>query len=319
MEKTIVYFSFIFCTVLHTSCARNNSEKVNSGDKLLDSVIAAKMAIGLYNRDLDESIPWMHLSTAIEASGLNIGNYSERARSFVSTFRHNLLNAFEKTFQSNQKVLEWTIYAANTLKIYLKTDQKEFLIRALDDGAVKLNESVYKLNKVSTEFGKALNELDSLSNQLKEDFEESSSYYQDKLNNLRSDHFSNFLYLMFNRTNQISSTVFKNPIDAIRNGLTVGIDAYNTTNAIEYSKINDFNYQIKIVKNFYKSTTGAIQTTLQNIRPIKKRIAAKIRKMKTHQNESSVLRLTKNQKKLIKGFVIKLIAQCNEYNRKHQL
>lgn len=134
---------------------------------------------------MDKSIPWEDLNKTIEVIGIDYESYSKEARVFISPIRNTLRNALQKYFQASQFVFEWTSHASSVLSVYLQAintkGTKGMVIDVLDDGVVKLSQSVRKLNIVDGEFKKAYIELLSLSDQLKIDFSSESNYYRNNI------------------------------------------------------------------------------------------------------------------------------------------
>lgn len=170
MAKTNAFFLLIFCSVFYKICAVKPNE-INIAENLITSIKAAEKAISLYNKELDNSIPWKDLNATIEAIGMDFEHYSNAAQRFIPVIRRHLFNGLQKYFEASQKMYEWTVYATPVLGVYLETiDVKELVIDVLDDGVIKIGESITKLDNVIKEFSDAHNEFLSLSAQLKVDF-----------------------------------------------------------------------------------------------------------------------------------------------------
>lgn len=170
MEKIIVFFFFISCAVICTNTAPN-SNQIIIGDDLIQSIIAAGKTIGLYNKELDTSIPWDLLNKTILAMGYGSQEYSEEASRYINPIQVALLNALHKYFEASQLVFEWTVRASSNLRVYLQArEAKGLLIDTLNAGVIKLSQSINKLDEVASEFDKAYHGITSMMGQLKSDF-----------------------------------------------------------------------------------------------------------------------------------------------------
>lgn len=180
MAKTKTIFLLIFYTIIYDKAVK--SEENNIAESLITSIKAAGTAMSLYNKDLDNSIPWTILSKTIEAMGMDFQHYSNDAQKLVSPIRHHLMNGLQNYFEASQKVYEWTVFATPILSIYLDLlNNKNLVISVLDDGVKKIGESITKLDDVVKEFNHAHNGFLALIDQLKVDFNTTLQGLSDKV------------------------------------------------------------------------------------------------------------------------------------------
>lgn len=322
MALLIPLIVVISSTLFHTHSAHTTTNNFSCGEKLNDSVMAARNIIRLYQFDLDETILWKDLNTTIEVLGKDTGHFSESARGSISLIRPMLFNALTTYFEASQKVYEWTVYAAPVLDVYLKTNQQYvlFLNGVLDEGVLALNASHQKLNVVRTELGRANNELHKLNDQLKLDFNVNGVYYQAKLSGLTSEKESNILFSLFNSSNAVLSNFKDESLQkALVKAITSTYDAIRMANANYESKITALNDQISLSQRFYNIVRERVNSARDSVQTVKDSILIQLDEMKAYKTEStnSVNELSTDQCGHIKEYVTKLIEQCNEYIQLH--
>lgn len=188
MANRIVFWLFVLSAVYTVHCSTRIKREDDNAflNAAVGSVEAATRAIEKYNQDLDQSISWKNLTAAVDEINKDIDHYSEKAKPFLPRIREGLTNGLHKYFEASKKVYQWTVSASSGLSNYLNNlESKSHLISVLDNGVIQLSESISDLNGVSMDFDQAHNELLSLKDQMKIDFDESSDFFRKEIEVMR--------------------------------------------------------------------------------------------------------------------------------------
>ena len=162
-----------------------------------NAVETADGALDLYNKYLDQVIPWQTFDETIKELSRFKQEYSQAASVLVGDIKTLLMDSQDKYFEATQTVYEWCGVATQLLAAYIllfdeynekkASAQKDILIKVLDDGITKLNEAQKSLLVSSQSFNNASGKLLALDSQLTNDFAEKSSYFQSQVDKIRKE------------------------------------------------------------------------------------------------------------------------------------
>ena len=145
-----------------------------------NAIETADGALDLYNKYLDQVIPWQTFDETIKELSRFKQEYSQAASVLVGDIKTLLMDS--QYFEATQTVYEWCGVATQLLAAYIllfdeynekkASAQKDILIKVLDDGITKLNEAQKSLLVSSQSFNNASGKLLALDSQLTNDFSE---------------------------------------------------------------------------------------------------------------------------------------------------
>lgn len=162
-----------------------------------DGLEAGDKALDLYNKILDQLIPWKTFEETIDNLTKYEKDYSNAAGEIVAQVKTLLLNSRDEYFKATQSVFEWSSVASQLLTAYLQLfenyneekakAQKSILLKVLNDGINKMTVAQASLHASSESFNAASGHISSLSTQLNNDFVEGSNYYDMQVDRLRKE------------------------------------------------------------------------------------------------------------------------------------
>ena len=162
-----------------------------------NAIETADGALDLYNKYLDQVIPWQTFDETIKELSRFKQEYSQAASVLVGDIKTLLMDSQDKYFEATQTVYEWCGVATQLLAAYIllfdeynekkASAQKDILIKVLDDGITKLNEAQKSLLVSSQSINNASGKLLALDSQLTNDFSEKSSYFQSQVDKIRKE------------------------------------------------------------------------------------------------------------------------------------
>ena len=125
-----------------------------------NAIETADGALDLYNKYLDQVIPWQTFDETIKELSRFKQEYSQAASVLVGDIKTLLMDSQDKYFEATQTVYEWCGVATQLLAAYIllfdeynekkASAQKDILIKVLDDGITKLNEAQKSLPSTSS-------------------------------------------------------------------------------------------------------------------------------------------------------------------------
>ncbi len=146
-----------------------------------NAIETADGTLDLYNKYLDQVIPWQTFDETIKKMSCFKQEYSQESV-LVGDIKTLLMDSQDKYFEATQTVYEWCGVATQLLAAYIllfdeynekkASAQKDILIKVLDDGITKLNEAQKSLLVSSQSFNNASGKLLALDSQLTNDFSE---------------------------------------------------------------------------------------------------------------------------------------------------
>ena len=145
-----------------------------------NAIETADGALDLYNKYLDQVIPWQTFDETIKELSRFKQEYSQAASVLVGDIKTLLMDSQDKYFEATQTVYEWCGVATQLLAAYIflfdEYNEKKASAQVLDDGITKLNEAQKSLLVSSQSFNNASGKLLALDSQLTNDFSEKSSF-----------------------------------------------------------------------------------------------------------------------------------------------
>ena len=158
-------------------------------DTAKNGVDAANEALDLYNKSVNQLIPWDTFMQAMKDLRDNEKQYSDVAAVIVGKVQTLLLNSSDEYDSSLEEVNKWCKMAVPVLGQYMTLfemtsdpkiaeAQKILLLKVLNDGSTHMDSAIAKLEVSKKSFNDAYGQLTTLKTQLDNDFKEGSSYYQ---------------------------------------------------------------------------------------------------------------------------------------------
>jgi len=162
-----------------------------------DGLDAVEKALDLYNKMIEQVIPWETFENTIHDLQASQAQYSTAAAVLVGEVETHLLDSRDNYKSSVQEVLNWCRTAVPILRQYMKLfaltkrpgiaeAQKVLLLKVLNDGASTMDKAIADLKKSSLSFNGASGKLTLLKSQLEADFSKGSTYYEDQVAELRA-------------------------------------------------------------------------------------------------------------------------------------
>ncbi|HEI0091691.1 TPA: hemolysin HlyE, partial [Escherichia coli] len=129
------------------------------------AIDTADKALDLYNKVLDQVIPWNTFNDTVKELSRFKEEYSQSASTLVGEIKSLLMNSQDRYFEATQVVYEWCGVTTQLLTAYLSlfneydekkaSAQKTILIKVLDDGIIKLEKAQQSLHASSQSFNSA--------------------------------------------------------------------------------------------------------------------------------------------------------------------
>lgn len=299
-------------TVVRINQKSNVSEAINNTKEGID---AANSALGLFSEVLDQIIPWQQFEETIKKLDRYRKDYSNESAVIVGEIKTHLGNAADKYFSATQCIYEWCSLASRLLTIYLqlldKRDEKTFpalkqlLIKTLDDGVVKMTNGQAKLEESSMSFNILKGKLVTLHSRLTNEFNSQSTYFQSKVNQIRTAAYAGAL------------------AGAVGGPFGLVIAYAIAASKVEGHMIPELKLKLGQIKKFFENLQKVVHQANVDIDTTKAKLKDEIRyigelKIRTDEARSVIPfddldALRDNTKDSVK----KLIVQCNEYQIRH--
>ncbi|ELW1293274.1 hemolysin HlyE [Salmonella enterica] len=272
------------------------------------AIETADGALDLYNKYLDQVIPWKTFDETIKELSRFKQEYSQAASVLVGDIKVLLMDSQDKYFEATQTVYEWCGVVTQLLSAYIllfdeynekkASAQKDILIRILDDGVNKLNEAQKSLLASSQSFNNASGKLLALDSQLTNDFSEKSSYFQSQVDRIRKEAYA-----------------------GAAAGIGLIISYSIAAGVIEGKLIPELNNRLKAVQNFFTSLSATVKQANKDIDAAKLKLATEIAAIGEIKTETETTRFYVDYDdlmlSLLKGAAKKMINTCNEYQQRH--
>ena len=280
-----------------------------------NAIETADGALDLYNKYLDQVIPWQPFDETIKELSRFKQEYSQAASVLVGDIKTLLMDSQDKYFEATQTVYEWCGVATQLLAAYIllfdeynekkASAQKDILIKVLDDGITKLNEAQKSLLVSSQSFNNASGKLLALDSQLTNDFSEKSSYFQSQVDKIRKEAYAG-----------AAAGVVAGPFGLI---ISYSIAA----GVVEGKLIPELKNKLKSVQSFFTTLSNTVKQANKDIDAAKLKLTTEIAAIgviKT-ETETETTRFYVDYDdlmlSLLKEAAKKMINTCNEYQKRH--
>ncbi|MEG4230497.1 hemolysin E [Microcoleus sp. Pol11C3] len=275
---------------------------------------ASDKALELYNKVIDQVIPWKTFEDTIKELTKFEKEYSEKAAILVGEIKTLLMNSNDDYLKAVQSVYEWCGLASQLLKAYLQLfdnyntktaeGQKVILLKVLEEGITKMTLAQDSLSKSSKSFNDASGKLATLNNQLGEDFNKGSSYYESQVDNLRKQAYGG-----------AAAGAVLGPFGLI---ISYAIAA----GVLEGKLIPELQHKLEEVKRSFERMKSLVETADKDITTTKGLLKDEIQKIGdikvTTQTTMTYVDLDDVLINALKKSAWKLIQQCDEYMKRHQ-
>ncbi|MCC2615188.1 hemolysin E [Aestuariibacter halophilus] len=277
------------------------------------SLTAADKAIDLYNKGLDQLIPWKTFEETVNNLAEYQDHYSKAAGAMVGKVKSLLMDSEDAYFKSTQSIYEWSSMAASLLSAYLElfeqfdaekaAAQKHILLKVLGEGITKMGVAQDALQTASQHFNAAAGELITLNTQLSNDFDAKSSYFQAQVDKIRKEAYGG-----------AAAGAIAGPFGLI---ISYSIAA----GVVEGKLIPELQKQLKSVQGFFTDITALVKTADQQISDAKSKLKEEVQvigdmKASTETTQFFV-EYDDLMLKQLKGAASKLIQQCQDYMHRH--
>lgn len=281
-----------------------------------EGIDAVNSALGLFNKVLDQIIPWNTFEGTIKKLDRYREDYSNESAEIVGEIKASIADAVDKYFSATQCIYEWCSLASQLLTVYLQLfderdeeifqGQKLFLIKILDDGAAKMSDGQTKLEDSTTSFNILKGKLVTLHSRLTNEFDSQSTYFQSKVNQISTEFYRDV----------VANSIVHGPF-----GLFFLHDA--AAGVIEEIIIAELKLKLDQIKKNFEDLQMLVNKAVFDIDSTKDQLKDKIvyfRELNIQAEESRMFipfdDLDSFRDNTIES-VNKLIVQCNEYQERH--
>lgn len=276
-----------------------------------EAIEAANSALDLYNRAVDQIIPWGKYEEIIKEIDRYKEDYSQKSSVLVGQVKTLLLNAQDAYYSSTQKIYQWCGLTRNLLPVYISAlddpskieTQKAIIVKVLDDGILQMDRSILELEKCSLSFNSMSGKLTELDTQLKNDADVKSEYFNHQVDKLR-----------------------KQAYGGAAAGLVLGpfglIISYSiAAGVLEGKLIPELKKKLEEVKKFFENLRAQVASSNTDIDKAKKEIKEEVARIGELKIEAETTRVLVDigaaLRDEIKKAAIKLLEQCQSYQKKH--
>lgn len=276
---------------------------------------AMNNALGLYNKVLDQIIPWKAFQDTVRELDRYSSDYTAESARLVHEIKILMNDAHDSYNGATQCIYEWCTLAKQFLGNYRQLFEKRpsnaydqmkaLLIQVLDNGTVKMSAGQTKLQQSSMNFNNASGKLTTLHSRFTNEFDSKSSYYAGKVAQIRKEAYAG-----------AAAGVVGGPL-----GLLIAYAVAAGT--VEGKLIPELNQKLNEIKNFFDHLKSLIAQSNTDIDATKNKLQAEVKNigvMKT-QNEETKTLIPLDELDVLRdnilGSVNNLIAQCDEYQKRH--
>lgn len=280
-----------------------------------EGIQTADKALELYNKVLDQVIPWGTLEETIKNLTQFETDYSKETAKLIGEIKQLLLNAQNYYHESTQVVYEWCGLTVNLLPAYISflkksgkdneevKAQKQLILKILDDGIEKMTISQKKLADSSMTFNKASGQLVELNERLKSEFNSNSSYYKTQVEKIRKEAYAG-----------AAAGIAAGPF-----GLMISYSV--AAGVVEGKLIPALNEKLNHVKGVFEKLSELVEKSTADINETKDKLKEEIKAI-------GEIKISAETTKVFTGFddtmiaelekaANKLIEQCSEYMKRH--
>jgi hemolysin E len=279
-----------------------------------DGLEAGEKALDLYNKVLDQVIPWKTFEETIKELTKYEKDYSTKAGQLVGKTKTLLLNSRDEYLKATQSVYEWCAVASKLLEAYLTLftnydkdkarAQKNILLKVLGDGVTKMTAAQESLHTSSTSFNEAAGFLSALRTQLQNDFSEGSSYYEQQVDKLRKEAYGG-----------AAAGLVAGPF-----GLVISYSI--AAGVVEGKLIPEMKAKFEEVKAFFEHIQQIVSQTDKDITDAKVKLAEEIRVIGDVKTDTETTELYVEYDDLMLNLLKKsardLIDKCQMYMDRHR-
>jgi hemolysin E len=278
-----------------------------------DAMDAGEKALDLYNKVVDQVIPWKTFEKTVTELGKYEKDYSASAGALVGQVKTLVLDAQDKYLAATQSVFEWAGICSGLLVHYVNLfdglneekakAQRTILLKVLDDGVTKMGAAQLSLQASTLSFNGASGKLITLSTQLRADFDEGSVYFQAQVDKLRKEAYAG-----------AAVGVIGGPL-----GLLI---AYSiAAGVLEGQLIPQLRKGFAHVESVYAEMTKLIVQSGKDIDAAKAKLQQEIRRIGEMKGQAEETKLFVELDALmiasLKESATKLINACNQYRAIH--
>lgn len=278
-----------------------------------DSINAADKALDLYNKVVDQVVPWNAFEETIKEIERFKDEYSTEASTLVGETKTLLLDAQDKYFQSSQSVYRWCGLTLQLMPVFIKSldipeqaeTQRTIITKVLDDGIQKIEVAIDLLGKSSETFNKTSGKLTELDARLGNDFDSKSGYFKSKVDKIRKDAYGG-----------AAAGVIAGPFGLI---ISYSIAA----GVVEGKLIPELVKKLNEVKNFFISLRNKVNNANKEIGDVKIQLNEEVNSLGELQSQVAATKLMVDFSKeaALKQMVVEsassLINSCNTYQIRH--
>lgn len=268
---------------------------------------AANIAMDSYNKVLDLADPWEKFHETMRGLDKYRDDYSKKALKLYINIRYFVSNGISTYYRSTEHVYEWCYLVTPLLKKYIElfngmnveklAEQRDLLIKILDNGVKEMGNAQDELDQASTHFNSLAGTLTSFRHQLDSDFSDNSDYIEDKKAEIRKVGYG-------------SASIF-GPI-----GLAIA------AGIIEGKLIPELKARLGKIKEFYENLNDLVDESDTNIRESKVKIKGEIKvigKLMVQAEATKTyaeLDITPELKDIVIEAAQTLISKCNKYKKR---
>lgn len=201
-SSKMVNIKILLTVVVLVICTDAATDPSDLAKTAKDGIEAADKALDLYNKILDQVIPWNLFDETIKKLHLAVDHLSDESGNLLAEVKTQLMNGMDQYHSSTQKVFEWSSLASTSLKKYLKLfsyadkpgmkekvikAQKDIVLGVLTDGIKLMTAAQTDLHQASMSFNNASGRLTKLNQQLETELTKNSNYYNDQVAKIRTN------------------------------------------------------------------------------------------------------------------------------------
>lgn len=279
-----------------------------------DSIETADQALDLYNKVLDQIVPWGTFEETLTRIDEYKEDYSAKAAELVGKVQTKLQDSKDCYFQAVSEVYIWCGVAKAVLPAYVNSitdpekaaSQLPLILKVLDKGITSIDRGIEQLQNSSMSFNAASGELLALDKKLEEDFNTKSEYFKQQEDKIRKEAYGG-----------AAAGVVAGPF-----GLII---AYSiAAGVVEGKLIPELKAKLSKVKDFFVRIRGEIESTQSQISEAKLSLqseATALGELK-EEIETAQIFIESNTDNALKDEVIdaanKLVESCISYRDRHQ-
>ncbi|MFP1591214.1 hemolysin HlyE [Escherichia coli] len=275
-----------------------------------NAIETADGALDLYNKYLDQVIPWQTFDETIKELSRFKQEYSQAASVLVGDIKTLLMDSQDKYFEATQTVYEWCGVATQLLAAYIFIIDKlmknmhaeEHLSSGTHSAFTKLMKAQKSLLVSSQSFNNASGKLLALDSQLTNDFRK-KQLFQSQVDKIRKEAYAG-----------AAAGVVAGPFGLI---ISYSIAA----GVVEGKLIPELKNKLKSVQNFFTTLSNTVKQANKDIDAAKLKLTTEIAAIGGIKTETETTRFYVDYDdlmlSLLKEAAKKMINTCNEYQKRH--